>query len=129
MYEKEFFWINKSATVPIPNIIISNENPLAGNELRLTCNYMLGQSVDTVLPTFISWRVNDSAINPVPGRSSSNGNYLTFSPLYTSDSGRYTCSYIEYDKYTICCSPGTKDKSRKSLNCKQQVYSIPFLSL
>ena len=66
---------------------------------------------------------------PVPGRISSNGNYLTFSPLYTSDTGRYTCTLsMTSIPYVVVQEPKTSQEKALTVNSRC-ISSIPFLSL
>ena len=65
----------------------------AGTPLNLTCDYSLSPSVDTDLQTLVTWTVNDTTVDTSEnGHISSDGVSLIFSPLTTSDTGRYTCT-------------------------------------
>ena len=49
--------------------------------------------MDTAVETAVSWMVNGSVVDTSQdGRISTDGDTLTFSPLATSDTGRYTCT-------------------------------------
>ena len=78
--------------VPTPSIIVSNTDTLyAGTTLSLTCDYNLSTSVDTAPQTAVTWMVDGVAVDTSPGRISTDGDTLDFSPLATSDTGSYTC--------------------------------------
>ena len=49
--------------------------------------------MDTSVEIAVSWMVNGSVVDTSQdGRISTDGDTLTFSPLTTSDTGRYTCT-------------------------------------
>ena len=82
-----------SVPVPTPFITVSNTDTVyAGTTLSLTCDYTLSPSVDTTPQTVVTWMVDGVAVNTSPGRISTNGATLSFSPLATSDTGNYTCT-------------------------------------
>ena len=81
--------------VPVssPSITISNVDTVyAGTTLSLTCYYTLSSSVDTTPQIVVTWAVDGVAVDTSPGRISSDGATLSFSPLATSDTGSYTCT-------------------------------------
>ena len=47
--------------------------------------------MDTSLDIVVTWIVDGSEVDTSPNRISTNGATLSFSPVTTSDSGRYTC--------------------------------------
>ena len=47
--------------------------------------------MDTTPQTAVVWMVGGAAVDTSPGRISATGDTLSFSPLATSDTGRYTC--------------------------------------
>ena len=76
-----------SFPVPTPSIIVSNTGIVyAGTPLTLTCDYT-PSSPDTA----VAWLVNGRAIDTSSDRVSIDRATLSFSPVATSDSGRYTC--------------------------------------
>lgn len=80
-------------SVPTPNPSISHSALIAGTEGNLTCGYTLSPSVDTHLMVDTSWMANSSKLATTRDeRITISGSTLTFSPLNTSDSGRYTCT-------------------------------------
>ena len=82
-----------SVSVPTPFITVSNADTLyAGTTLSLTCDYTLSPSVDTTPQTAVTWMVGGIAVDTSPGRISTDGATLSFSPLATSDTGNYTCT-------------------------------------
>ena len=83
----------QSHTVNIltPSISVSTTEPTAGAPLTLTCDYTLSPSVDTTVETAVSWTVNSSVVDTSQDGISTDGDTLTFSPLTTSDTGRYRC--------------------------------------
>ena len=64
----------------------------AGTILSLTCDYTLSPSVDTTPQTAVTWMVDGVAVDTSPDRISTDGATLSFSPVATSDTGRYTCA-------------------------------------
>ena len=64
----------------------------AGTTLSLTCDYTLSPSVDTTPQTAVTWMVDGVAVDTSPGRISTDGTTLSFSPVATSDTGSYTCT-------------------------------------
>ena len=81
-----------SVPVPTPSISVSNTGTVyAGTPLSLTCDYTLSPSVDTSPDIAVTWMVNGTAVDTTPDRISIDGATLSFSPVATSDSGRYTC--------------------------------------
>ena len=92
------------SAVPTPTPFIRMSGSfVAGTISNLTCNYTLSQSVDTALSASAVWTVNGTAVatSEDGGRISSDGLSLVFSPLTTSDTGRYTCTL------TLTASPQT----------------------
>ena len=82
-----------SVSVSTPFITVSNADTLyAGTTLSLTCDYTLSPSVDTTPQTAVTWMVDGIAVDISPGRISTDGATLSFSPLATSDIGNYTCT-------------------------------------
>ena len=82
-----------SQLVPVPKPFISDGVFTAGTEGNLTCNYSLSSVVDTDVEASASWTVNGSAVaTSGDGRVSTDGVSLIFSPLTTSDTGKYTCT-------------------------------------
>ena len=47
--------------------------------------------MDTPTQTAVTWMVYSAAVDTSPGRISTDGATLSFSPLATSDTGSYTC--------------------------------------
>ena len=82
-----------SVPVPTPSITISSTDTVyAGTTLSLTCDYTLSSSVDTISQKEVTWMVDGVVVDTSPGRISSDGATLSFSPLATSDTGNYTCT-------------------------------------
>ena len=82
-----------SVPVPTPSINVSNSDTVyAGTTLNLTCDYTLSSSVDTTPQTAVTWMDDGVAVDTSPGRISTDGATLSFSPLATSDTGNYTCT-------------------------------------
>ena len=63
-----------------------------------------------------SWAVNGSALNATrDGRISTNGATLTLSPLYASDSGRYTCTLTLSAPQTPYVAQGPRESSEETI--------------
>ena len=81
------------APVVTPSITVSNTDTVyAGTTLNLTCDYTLSPSVDTTPQTAVTWMVDGVAVDTSPGRISTDGATLSFSPVATSDTGSYICT-------------------------------------
>ena len=78
--------------VTAPSVLVSTTDIVAGDTVNLTCNYTLTPSVDVTV--LVTWMVNGSGIDTSKdGHVTSNGGQLIlFSPVTTSDTGRYTCA-------------------------------------
>ena len=77
--------------VTAPSVSVSTADIVAGVEVSLTCDYALSQSVDVTVS--VMWMVNGLVVdNSTHGHVTSNGDKITFSPVNTSDTGRYTCT-------------------------------------
>ena len=48
--------------------------------------------MDTISQKEVTWMVDGVVVDTSPGRISSDGATLSFSPLATSDTGNYTCT-------------------------------------
>ena len=84
-------YLHHPVSTPTPSI--SHSVLIAGTESNLTCDSIsLGAYVDFHVAQNVSWMVNGSAV-ATNGRKiiSNNGQFLYFSPVSVSDSGRYTC--------------------------------------
>ena len=67
----------------------------AGALLVLHCDYTLNPSIDTAVNAEVRWIVNSTAIDFTSlSRISNERDSLIFSPLTTSDPGRYTCTLM-----------------------------------
>ena len=111
--ESEFSRALSSMILPLPTLSVPAPTPeitasvtgtvSAGAPLNLTCDYTLSPSVDSEVVTAMTWTVNSTevATSEDGGRISSDGVSLIFSPLTTSDTGRYTCTL------TLTASPQT----------------------
>ena len=88
------YYTSSVVPTPIPSIRLDYNTLLAGTEANLTCDYFLDLSVDIViLLENVVWFFNGSVLATTgEERISTNETTLTFSPLSTFDSGRYTCS-------------------------------------
>ena len=73
---------------------LDNDSLYAGADLTLLCNYTLPQVlIEDALYIVVTWSriANNGAVDTTSDRISTEGDTLTFSPLATSDTGRYTC--------------------------------------
>ena len=72
---------------------------VAGGTVSLTCDYALSQSVDVTVS--VTWMVNGSEVdNSTYDDVTNNGDRITFSPVTTSDTGRYTCTLFITARHT-----------------------------
>ena len=96
--------------LPTPSITLSPDiaSLYAGTRLTLSCNYTLRPIlVETVVQPVVTWMVNGRAVDTTSDRISTEEDTLTFSPLATSDTGRYTCelTLTEDLRYTTVQAP------------------------
>ena len=72
------------------SVSVSTTDIVAGDTVYLTCDYALPPSVDITVS--VTWMVNDSGIDTTRHVTSNGGQLIIFSPVTTSDTGRYTCT-------------------------------------
>ena len=77
------------SSAPTPTPFITHPILTAGTSGTLTCGYTLSTPLD--MAASATWTVNGSAVTG-DERISTDGLFLTLSPLTTSDSGTYTCT-------------------------------------
>ena len=67
--------------------------------------------MEAAVQPVVTWMVNGRAVDTTSDRISTEGDTLTFSPLATSDTGRYTCELTlgEDIKYITAEAPGEKN--------------------
>ena len=109
---------NNSSLSPVPTPIplITHNTLIAGTEGNLTCDYALSPSVDTDVVESASWAVNGSVLTATrDGRISTNGATLMLSPLYASDSGRYTCTLTLSAPQTPYVAQGPRESSEETI--------------
>ena len=106
-----------SVPVPTPSISVSRNSDVlyAGTTLSLTCDYTLSPSVDTTPQTAVTWMVDGVAVDTSPGRISTDGATLSFSPLATSDTGSYTCTLTVTTSQTHVTVQGPVQSAQQSL--------------
>ena len=93
--------------VEVPAPSITHSTLLSGNESNLTCNYF---SLDSIPhEANATWRLNGNKLTQ-NDRVLIEGATLSFSPLNTSDSGRYSCelSIISLTSHVIIQGPPRK---------------------
>ena len=70
--------------------------------------------MDTSPHTAVTWMVDGTAVVPSPGRISTGGATLSFSPVATSDSGRYTCQLTVTTSQThVTVQQGSMESTEK----------------
>ena len=86
------YTILSKVPVTAPSVSVSTTVIVAGDTVYLTCDYTLTPSVDVTVS--VTWMVNGSEIDTArDGHVTSHGGQLIiFSPVTTSDSGRYCLS-------------------------------------
>ena len=72
--------------------------------------------MDTTLQTAVTWMVDGVAVDTSPGRISTDGATLSFSPLATSDTGNYTCTLTVTTSQTHVTVQGAIQSAVESLN-------------
>ena len=103
-----------SVPVPIPSITVTG-TATAGTTLSLTCDYTLSPSVDTSPHTAVTWMVDGTAVDTSPDRISTGGATLSFSPVATSDSGRYTCQLTVTTSQTHVTVQGPVESAEREI--------------
>ena len=90
-YTSIILTIVSQVSVTNPSVSASTADITAGDTVYLTCDYALSQSVDVTIS--VMWMVDGSAVDTsTDGEETSNGDKITFAPVTTSDTGRYTCT-------------------------------------
>ena len=80
-----------SVSVTAPSVSVSTADIAARDTVYLTRDYALRQSVNATVS--VMWMVNGSEVDTsIDGHVTSHGDRITFSPVTTSDTGRYTCT-------------------------------------
>ena len=88
-----------SVSVTAPSVSVSTADIAASDTVYLTCGYALRQSVDVTIS--VMWMVNGSEVDTsTDGHVTSNGDRIAFSPVTTSDTGRYTCALFITARHT-----------------------------
>ena len=72
--------------------------------------------MDTTPQTAVTWMVDGVAVDTSPGRISTDGATLSFSPLATSDTGSYTCTLTVTTSQTHVTVQGAIQSAVESLN-------------
>ena len=81
--------------------------------------------MDTAVETAVSWMVNGSVVDTSQdGRISTDGDTLTFSPLTTSDTGRYTCTLTVSVSQMHVTVQGPMQSAVEVITVQSNVYSI-----
>ena len=135
-----------SVPVPIPSITVSG-TATAGTELNLTCNYTESTEDITVnisvTVTGVIWMLDGTAVVPspdinsdavvngtdetsgsgdIPGRISIAGATLSFSPVATSDSGRYTCQLTVTTSQTHVTVQGPVESAAEDITVQSNIW-------
>ena len=84
--------------------------------------------MDTSPDIVLAWMVNGRAVDTFPDRISIDGATVSFSPVATSDSGRYTCElHVTTSQIHV-----TTDRSRQSAEdivVQSNICKIPYLKV
>ena len=119
---------NVLSTVPVPTLMITANvtgSVSAGTPLNLTCDYTLSPSVDTDTSASAVWTVNGTAVVvSEDGRVSSDGLSLIFSPLTTSDTGRYTCTLTLSPQTPHVTVQGPAHSEEEVITVQSKLHSI-----
>ena len=71
--------------------------------------------MDTISQRAVTWMVDGVAVDTSPGRISSDGATLSFSPLATSDTGNYTCTLTVTASQTHVTVEGRRQSEMKDV--------------
>ena len=86
--------------VTAPSVSVSTTDIVAEDTVYLTCDYALTPSLDVTVS--VMWMVNGSVVHKSKdGHVTNNGDKITFSPVTTSDTGRYTCTLSITARLTV----------------------------
>ena len=114
--------------LPTPSIALSlgNDSLYAGVDLTLLCNYTLPQVlVETGPYIVVTWSriINNRALYITSDRISTEGDTLTFSPLATSDTGRYTCelTITKHLRYVTVETPVQREEKNVAVLSKSYI--------
>ena len=88
--------------------------------------------MDTSPHIAVTWMVDGTAVVPSPDRISTGGATLSFSPVATSDSGRYTCQLIVTTSQTHVTVQGPMESAEKVITVEgnhRYGYNCVFFSI
>ena len=88
--------------------------------------------MDTSPHTAVTWTVDGTAVDTSPDRISTGGATLSFSPVATSDSGRYTCQLTVSTSRTHVTVQGPVESADKVISVKGNYrygYNCVFFSI
>ena len=114
-----------SVHLPTPSITLSldSDSLYAGTRLNLSCNYTLSSVlVETAVQLVVTWMVNGRAIDTTSDRISTEGDTLTFSPLATSDTGRYTCELTVAEDLKYVTVEAPVQSGEKNIAVRSKLY-------
>ena len=74
--------------------------------------------MDTTPQTAVTWMVDSVAVDTSPGRISTDGATLSFSPLATSDTGNYTCTLAVTTTQTHVTVQGPEQSEVKDIRAQ-----------
>ena len=86
--------------------------------------------MDTPTQTAVTWMVDGAAVDTSPGRISTDGATLSFSPLATSDTGSYTCELTVTEPHqTYVTVQGPMQSVEKDITVESTgvIHSIIFM--
>ena len=104
--------------VPIPTPRIVHSSLVAGTTSNFTCNH----TVDFPAMASATWTVGGVSIDTTgDGRVSTDGVVLSFSPLTTSDSGRYVCTLTIISRTHHVVIEGTDQMSELDITVQSEL--------
>ena len=84
--------------------------------------------MNTALQTAVTWMVDGVAVDTSPGRISTDGDTLSFSPVATSDTGSYTCTLTVTGSQTPVSIQGSLQSAQKRIHVTgiQFIYKVYY---
>ena len=80
--------------------------------------------MDTSPHTAVTWMVDGTAVDTSPDRISTGGATLSFSPVATSDSGRYTCQLTVTTSQTHVTVQGPMESTEREITVEGNYVQV-----
>ena len=86
--------------------------------------------MEAAVQPVVTWMVNGSAVDTTSDRISTEGDTLTFSPLATSDTGRYTCelTVAEHLRYVTVEAPVQSEEKNVAVQSTSYMQYVLYIN-